>query len=272
MVRTDSAASAAISSSSSALRAPASLSDPPNVSSDIRPKKTPLKKVEVVAASPDRKLSFNFVEVKSGCTAHPSRSKSYGNLINSDGLSNSLRPCLRHKRVLSHSCDDLLNNSSFSKTATSNSAYKSGLISSNMSICSGSINSAKSVKFLLPEKKVTPSVTNDVLSRRFSTSALVSSPPTRWTAAGMPSSYYNKYLQNFGAQFIFGQNFDRYLWSNVCCPCYQCHPFQMPYYYSFGHYNSQFSMSGPERSLSIEMADDSSGTNRTNNQEGTISI
>ena len=216
----------------------------------------PAKAAEV---SPDRRMSFNFLEMKT-CPAHPSRSKSYANLT-SDSLASNLRPCLRHRRLISHSCDDLLTNSSLSKR---NSGYKSGTVSSNVSVCSSSIgsNAGKTVKFLLPEKKVSVSGSFGNDGHRFGTSTLVPSSAYRWAAsAGMP--YYNKYWQNFGAQFLFGQNLDRYLWTNVCCPCYQC--YHLPYSsYSFGHFSSQYSLTRPSRVKSIERISDSQETNLSN--------
>jgi len=217
------------------------------------------------ADSPDRRLSFNFVEVKA-CPAHPSRSKSFANLATSDPVSNSLRPCLRHKRHISQSCDDLLANSSLSKKV---SAYKSGTVSSNVSVCSGSISSGagKSVKFLLPEKKLPANYVGDAQMRRFSSGALVPSAAAYRWSSGIP--YYNKYWQNFGAQFLFGQNFDRYLWGNVCCPCYQC--CQLPYSYCFGHFSSQYSLTRPTRVKSIERISDIPDTNLgTSESQGTF--
>ena len=267
MVRGD-AASVALAASALRSQQAAALPEPakkkPNPDEKVASGYKPAKST---SGSPNRRLSFNFLEMKSSCPAHPSRSKSYANLA-SDALASNLRPCLRHKRLISHSCDDLLANSSLSKR---NSGYKSGTVSSNVSVCSGSIGSSagKTVKFLLPEKKSSVSGSFGSEGHRFSSSTLVPSSAYRWAAsAGMP--YYNKYWQNFGAQFLFGQNLDRYLWTNVCCPCYQC--YHLPYSYSFGHFSSQYSLTRPSRVKSVERIPDSQETDSANcGQKGIFS-
>ena len=203
----------------------------------------------------DRRSSLSSVQLQlstsstSSCPAHPaSRSKSYVSLNSANHNGGSLRPCLRHKRVLSHSCDDLL-------TATSSLRTRSALqssrpISSNASLCSSS-NSGKSVKFLLPEKKFAES-SEDQQMRRFSMGALVPAPNMSYSTWARSVPYTNKSWQALGPQLLFGQNFDRYLWTSVCCPCYQCQTFQLPYAYNFGHFSSsQFSLTRTKQQQQI---------------------
>ncbi len=190
----------------------------------------------------DRRSSLSSVQLQlsssssSSCPAHPSRSKSYISLNSANHNGGSLRPCLRHKRVLSHSCDDLL--TATSSLRTRSAMQSSRPISSNASLCSSS-NSGKSVKFLLPEKKFAES-SEDQQMRRFSMGTLVPAPSMSYSSWARSVPYTNKSWQALGPQLLFGQNFDRYLWTSVCCPCYQCQTFQLPYAYNFGHFSSAF--------------------------------
>ena len=226
----------------------------------LRPVNTAISQLKtLVAPNLVRRASLNSVQLKktsgscSSCPAHPDRSKSIISLNTATATTTavpngSLRPCLRHKRVLSHSCDNLLTATTPCRSVQQQQQHFRPN-SSNASICSSNNNSGKSVKFLLPEKKFVESLNkaddDDRLLRRFSIGSLVPS-------ASNPASYaWNKALvpnckqswQAFGPQFLFGQNFDRYYWTSVCCPCYQCQTFPMPYSYNFGHFSTaQFSL------------------------------
>jgi hypothetical protein len=103
---------------------------------------------------------------------------------------------------------------------------------------------------MLPEKPLSAASGSEDRLRRLSTGALMPGSSYRWSGA-LP--YYHKTWQNFGAQLLFGQNFDRYLWTSVCCPCYVCQPFQFPYTYSFSHYSSQYCPSQSGQAMAIEM-------------------
>jgi len=218
----------------------------------------------------DRRSSLSSVQLQlsssltSSCPAHPSRSKSYVSLNSANHNGGSLRPCLRHKRVLSHSCDDLL--TATSSLRTRSALHSSRPISSNASLCSSS-NSGKSVKFLLPEKKFAES-SEDQQMRRFSMGTLVPAPSMSYSSWARSVPYTNKSWQALGPQLLFGQNFDRYLWTSVCCPCYQCQTFQLPYAYNFGHFSSsQFSLTRTKQQQQI--MDNSSTTKMLHYQTST---
>ena len=211
----------------------------------------------LVAPNLVRRASLNSVQLKktssSSCPAHPGRSKSIISLNTTTAAAasnGSLRPCLRHKRVLSHSCDNLLTAGTSSCRSLQQQQQQQHFRpnSSNASICSSNNNSGKSVKFLLPEKKFVESLNkdDDQMMRRFSIGALVPSSsnpaaPYAWNKALVPNCKQS--WQALGPQLLFGQNFDRYYWTSVCCPCYQCQSFPMPYSYNFGHFSAaQFSL------------------------------
>ena len=186
------------------------------------------------------------------------RSKSKSNIcLNSENLTSSLRPCLRHTRLLSQSCDDIL------KTESNSSEVMLKTSMSRGSLCS---NSNRTVKFLLPEKQFLNVLCNDSQLQRFSMGLFV--PASSYKTV----PYYNKSWQN---QFKVGQNLDRYLWTTVCCPCYQCYTYRMPYSYNFGHLNSQFSLTRNHRPLTSEItsnSDISKTINTSSKREGTFQI
>lgn len=202
---------------------------------------------------PNRRASLHSIPTScpahSTLKAHPPNSVTKNSLSNSNG--SSLRPCLRHRRNLSHSCDDLLNSSR--KVAEAVAAARgnnlesrsNANVSSTSSVCNGSV---KSVKFLLPDKK--SSNGDDHNQRRFSIGSLVPGAFSNYTwTGGIP--YFSKNWPGFqGSPFLFGPNVERYLWSNYCCPCYQC---QVPFSYAaynIGHW--QYSLAtAKHRQMSI---------------------
>jgi len=156
------------------------------------------------------------------------QSSLFGKVSVTNYSNTALRPCLRHRRNLSHSCDDLLNSSR--KVAEAVAAHCNTLgsktkvnLSGASSVCNGSV---KSVKFLLPDKK---SVTmNDHIHRRFSIGSLMPGAFANYTWTGRIPNFAKNQLGFQGTPF-FSPNIERFLWSKNYCPCYHC---QVPFTYA----------------------------------------
>ena len=165
---------------------------------------------------------------------------------NSENATGLLQPCLRHTRIISQSCDNLITTASVSSQVALQTIKP---VLGNGSLC-GSSSCSKSVKFLLPGKNCSTGLYSDERLRRFSMGSFV---PT---------------------QFMAGQNFDQYLWTSGRSRCNHCHSHQMPYFYNFRRFNSHLSLQRTSRPISIERTNSTItkmlNYHTTSEQEGTL--